>query len=1272
MVNKSFYLLAGMLISGALSLVADSVVYTCNFGNGAKDISTYYQKAPRASFKVQSDGKSVIIKVTPAPERKLSGIKLKQRPKLSAKTLYKISAEVKGNGRGFIGVFGPAKWNYSQKILLSEKKWKVVEVEYFMPRSESIGIYTFAWKPKQGQYFCVRNIRVEKKEIENLSDSPVAPVWIEAESCTVFRAATIKTDAEASSGKFTFGKRWYGLADIDIPATQKPLYFWLRVKSFGENTAVQLYSSRFNAGQKSIPHDGKWHWLKFGPIDRLQAGCFLTVCPAGGTNVAAGLDAIVLATDSRTVPEKVKPQNLKNGIVAVGKAKTAPGIDGVLDDECWKNTIAIKPFVLQRQNSFAKAQTVARLTYDKENLYFSFKCYEPCLDPKANVLHKFQRNIKRNDDLDIFKDDCVLILLAPRGAKQGFYDLVINANGKILDASYPAPKFWSGRDLKWQSGAKVKTVTGNGFWIVEGSIPLKSFSKGADKKRWGMLVGRIRQAEKEISAWQPLQSGFHMPSSLGEITFENSVPAIDLQSMGQFRRGNNNMCLNLTQPFKTMLKTRIMVLPSGKKAGIFNQQFNAETKTLNPEYNVSTGDEVAFQYSVVDPNNFINWCKSPVYQIKVNSSTLKAELDEKSLKLFINGKLYRQNCQLQKGINIVALEVKEPTILSLAAGKTAIPLSGAWNFSKQKQNDWKGNNFNSSGWNKVVLKNGKFTTPGYYRKLIVLEQSEIWPNWEKEGLTLCRDSLQPLYFFSKGIQGIKAKDYKITVEVPEAVKIIGASGFYRQNMGMRFKALGTTLRKGKIFNKYEYVIPGGVSFKKKMPFWHSIAMFMKADGKAVASSAMYYYCSADDGFVQEVPRKLMLNFVSSPKGKQPKDIIIQMWPGYLHYLNDIELRKAMLQEQALMGVNQGGNVSGFGIKKFVLMDFASWSIDCRSYLKKYPDHALIDFKGHRRIALSKGGRFNNICTSVLLSQPDALKFLKNSVIQYTKSKNAYNVIWDYEEDVFESYIACYCPRCLKAFRKKYNIREDCLTPEIIKKKYAGQWIDFTTGRMAEMASLFNQYVHAAGTGAIFSIYSAYQSELSKRQYSIDWSKLAGKIDLGSCGYGRPLKDMTATINALGKTPATFGAIVYPYRVSERNFPTFCNKAKILRRILDSRKGMLIYTFNNLDGRTFSELGKVSRLVAEYESLILKGSVAKDAVSIEGLIPDDCYAFTDSKGKRLIALFNTYAKPKTFRLKVKDLNCGKKLYDYYAGKLKINGSVVAGVISKKDVKVFVIE
>ena len=1271
--SKSLLVFGLTVFYGAVSMLAsaESVVYNCDFCNGLKDARAYYKKGPNAKLEAPSNQKTKTLKVTPSPKRKLSGIRLKDRPELEAGNLYKISVEVKGSARAFIGVFGPAKWGYSKKVSLTGSEWKKLELEYFMPSKGRISLYVFGWKAKQGQHFYVKNVRVEKKETAKLSNSPVAPVWIEAEHTDLFRATKIKSDPEASAGQFTFGKRWYGLAEIELPATSQPLYFWLRVKSFGENTAIRLHSKRLNAGKKAIPHDGKWHWVKFGPVNRIQAGSRIKVSPQGKNNAAAGLDAIVLATNPETIPQTVRNKNAHNGTLSIGKVKSVPVIDGILNDDCWKDTIAVKPFVLQRQNSFAQAQTVARMAYDKENLYFSFKCDEPCLDPKANVLHKFKRNITKGDNPNIFSDDCVVLLFAPKEANQGFYDLAINANGIIQDAFYPAPEFWRGRDLKWQSQAHVKTFVGNGFWTVEGRIHLKSFGSTFDKKRLGVLFGRIRQPEKEISAWQPLQSGFHMPSNLGELVFEDNVPALDLQNMGQFRRGNNDIQINLTRSFNSPLEPQIRVQPSGKSAKIFNQLFGAENKQLKSKYTIDTNDLIAFQYNVVDPGSFKAWYKSPVYHVKVNSSTLKAEMS-KNLNLFVNAQKYNRNCQLQKGINVIALEAKASDTLTLTAGPVRIPLDGVWLFSKNNKSGWTGSNFKADDWEKITLKGGSFPQSGFYRKLLVLEQSEVWPNWEKKGLTLCRESLQPFYFLPKGIKGKKVRDYKVAVEVPETIKVIGASGFYKQNKDIHFKALGTIVRNGKKFNKYECVIPGNLSFKKKLPFWGTIAMFMKAESKATTPAAMYYYCSANEGVVQEVPRKLDLKFTPAPKGKQPKKLIIQMWPGYLNYLNDTDLQKQMLQEQAAMGINQFGNIGGFGIKKFVSIDFASWSIDCRPYLKEHPEHALVDFKGRRKIALKKRGRYNNICTTALLTQPEALNFLKRSVVNFTKSKKAKNVIWDYEQDVFESYIACYCPRCMKAFSDKYNIKSANLNPEIIKKKYDAQWIDFMTSRMADISALFTQGVHAAGTGAIFSVYSAYQSELSKREYAVDWSKLNGKIDLGSCGYGRPLREMKATINGLGKTPVLLGAIARPYNVDERGFPTYCSKTVVLRRIFDSRKGMLVYAFNILDGRTFYALGEVSRLAAEYEDLITEGRNGKDLLKVEGIIPDDYYVFFDDTGRCLIALFNSSSKPKKFKFSVKKITKGKNIYDYYAGKQKVDGEVVTGKIPGKDVKLFIVE
>jgi hypothetical protein len=68
--------------------------------------------------------------------------------------------------------------------------------------------------------------------------------------------------------------------------------------------------------------------------------------------------------------------------------------------------------------------------------------------------------------------------------------------------------------------------------------------------------------------------------------------------------------------------------------------------------------------------------------------------------------------------------------------------------------------------------------------------------------------------------------------------------------------------------------------------------------------------------------------------------------------------------------------------------------------------------------------------------------------------------------------------------------------------------------MADIACVLRKSAKKINPESIFSVYSGYQSDYTKWHYGVDWSMLTGKIDVASCGYGCPVKDLNATKVAL--------------------------------------------------------------------------------------------------------------------------------------------------------------
>jgi cellulose/xylan binding protein with CBM9 domain len=1243
--TKNLLCILGCLVLFSATAKEQIIYSSNNIRSGI--LKPYRQKAPFAKIRLLAD-KTVEVKID-SPQ-KLTGVRLSKNIKVENNKKYFFEAEVKGNGKLMLAIYGRG-WRFSGKATLNADQWQKVKVKYFTSNIKFLSILALLSAPQKGDYVKIRNIKFIQKDNKVYKAVDVPGKWLESEQCVFFKGGKIKTAPEASNGEYTWGKRYYCLAQFDLPETSKPLYVWGRFKSFAPDTKVHLYSKSYNSKYLSVPNDGKWHFIRFGAVRKSDEYVRLSV--SGNSTVEAGLDAVVVSTDKNLAPESLRPINLKKGLVAIAPLKGTINLDGKLDEKVWRNNVVLTDFYLKGENNKATAQTRAMLTYDDKYLYVGMYCAEPSLDPLGNVMDKFKRDIKQKDAKNVYNDDCVVILLGADNAKKGFKDIVINANGVIADADYPAPKFWGAMNAKWDSQAVAATQVGNAFWTVEVKIPLESI--GSIDKNWSFLLGRMRQTEKERSAWQPFTGGWHLPQNLGTLVFGKQNIPLEPAKSTSFDYGKNVLSFKLKKALKEPLQINAIVQENGKQGQIFTKIYPAGTKKLQFVYDVKTLNNINFSYQIFSPASGISFLQSPVYSARVVSSQLQASLP-KSAKLFVNEQVYTKGSPLNKGINVLALQLSKAGAVKLKTTSMDIP-SGAWKYSATEQKSWIAKNFKDASWQ--ITDN--LDKAGYYRRLVVVEQAVIWPNWEQKGFNICQDSTPVLHFVPEGIKGKVIEDYTLVVEVPEFCSIDGASGYSRTYKDLQFKSLGKTQRSGKTYNKYTITLPNRKKYNVIIAPHRLLALVLRTHKTKEKFAQLYYYSEANQGYIQEVPRMLKLNILSELRGKQPKKLMFQLWAAAFS-LNDKKMEASVVETFTKMGLNESTS-HGKGIKKFGLLGFASWYLDMRPYLKDHPDHAFIDYKNKKLIALKKAGRYNFVCTEILTGDEKCKEFLKKTVIEYVKRKKLQVAHWDYEARAFTGGLACYCPSCLEVFKKKNNIT-GTLTPKIIKEKYPEQWISHLGDNIAKLAALFKEYLHAADKPVEFWMYSAYQDKKLRAHYSVDWSKLAGKVDFASCGYGRSIKQINDTKKALKGTPVVFGALAYPYKISLREYPTNFSKNRLLRRLLDSRSGVLLYSYASLDGKTFHNIGEATRFASDYEDLILTGKAAENMANIRGVRKGDYYVFAKD-GQVMIALFNDSKQSVNAKI---ELSFTGKMKEYYDNKLEQNGKTITLTLPGQSVRI----
>ena len=95
------------------------------------------------------------------------------------------------------------------------------------------------------------------------------------------------------------------------------------------------------------------------------------------------------------------------------------------------------------------------------DLVFSFYCEEPDMDGMVANISKETLDGLCHEDSD------VEIFLNPSGDRKNYYQIVTNSNGALFDGHAVLTKM----DTSWNSGAKVVTERGDGFWKAVIKVP---------------------------------------------------------------------------------------------------------------------------------------------------------------------------------------------------------------------------------------------------------------------------------------------------------------------------------------------------------------------------------------------------------------------------------------------------------------------------------------------------------------------------------------------------------------------------------------------------------------------------------------------------------------------------------------------------------------------------------------------------------------------------------------------------------------------------------
>ncbi|MBL8179965.1 MAG: c-type cytochrome [Bryobacterales bacterium] len=233
----------------------------------------------------------------------------------------------------------------------------------------------------------------------------------------------------------------------------------------------------------------------------------------------------------------------------IQRASSPISIDASLDEPAWRNATPTGEFVFNWHESGDKEPTEARLLWDDDNLYVSWRCSDRHISAFETKRHG-----------PVSKDDCVEIFLSPNpSAPRNYYTFEINAIGTMLNRCRTS--WWTGPPTWEPDGVRYRTTfhglarkdesPGDKEWIVELAIPLKNFARDAAHipprpgDEWRLNLMRTGgKTNMQHSTWSPIppssQKSFHTPENFGKVVF--AAQPNPLQGAAEGRAIYNRSC----------------------------------------------------------------------------------------------------------------------------------------------------------------------------------------------------------------------------------------------------------------------------------------------------------------------------------------------------------------------------------------------------------------------------------------------------------------------------------------------------------------------------------------------------------------------------------------------------------------------------------------------------------------------------------------------------------------------------------------------------------
>ena len=212
--------------------------------------------------------------------------------------------EVRGTGKIQVGAYGAYGWCYGKAVTLTDQ-WQPLGVSYAEKAPKTgFNVYNAQETPAT---FEVRNVTVTAQPAPPLQDAEIAGKLFAAVERRHPQGKVHKV-ADALNGQAVWGRRWYHLVTLPVPANSRPVFYYARVKATA--AAKRTIALRHTASVQQIATaplaDGiAWQWVKLGPVQAWLAYPEVSISPLVPAGCDVHCDRIVLSTKADLTPAEL-------------------------------------------------------------------------------------------------------------------------------------------------------------------------------------------------------------------------------------------------------------------------------------------------------------------------------------------------------------------------------------------------------------------------------------------------------------------------------------------------------------------------------------------------------------------------------------------------------------------------------------------------------------------------------------------------------------------------------------------------------------------------------------------------------------------------------------------------------------------------------------------------------------------------------------------------------------------------------------------------------